>query len=246
MRKKDSTIKHLRELNLSKIAKETGATKVANVWFRLFTIFFSIGCIALFVTLISPIYPDTFQSCFMLLLWITGILWVLSIAFLVWAGKEGSPSWSYLKTKEGEILDLDEYKQKGIETYFIDNKYITEGKSNKDFYLALKDSIKDSIKPARKINASLQLAIIPIILSIITPLINAASNWEDKILIAYMVSLGYFILIILYQILINRPKNNTELCYKELNSILDELLVQDAIDCNRRNTPTVQQTKSNN
>lgn len=245
MKEQKLIIDRLKELTEDQIAKETGATKVANVWFRLFTIYFVIGCLTLLLTLISPIYPDTFQSCFIPLLWITGVSWVLSILFLVLASKDGSESWWYLKTQGGERLDLDEYKQKAIETYFIDNKYITEGKSNKDFYLALKDSIKDKIKPARKINVSLQLAIIPIILSIITPLINATSNLENKIYISYMISLAYFILIVLYQILINEPKNKTERYYRDLNSILDELLMQDAIDCNRRNTPTVQQTKSN-
>ena len=244
MKEQKLIIDRLKELTKDQIAKETGATKMANVLFWLFAIFFVIGCLTLLLTLISPIYPDTFQSCFIPLLWISGVSWVLSIIFLVLASKDGSESWSYLKTQEGERLDLDEYKQKAIEIFFITNEYITEGKSNKDFYLALKDSIKDKIKPVRKINVSLQLAIIPIILSIISPLINAASNWEDKIRIAYIVSFGYFILIVLYQIA-NELKSKTELCYKELNSMLDELLVQDAINCNRRNTPTVQQTKSN-
>lgn len=232
MRKKDSTIKHLRKLTLSKMVKETGATKVANVRFWLFAILFIIGCIALFVILISPMKPSLLQYYW----WLFGTaatLFSLSIGFLACASKKGHADWWYLKTKEGRILDLDEYKQKEIKTYFIKKKYITEGKSNKDFYLALKDSIKDNIKPARKINASRQLAIIPIILSIITPLINATSNLENKIYISYMISLAYFILIVLYQLLINNPKNKTERYYKELNSILDELLVQDAIDCNR-------------
>lgn len=240
MKKKNSTIKHLRKLTLSRMAKKTGTTKVANVRFWLFAIPFRIGCIVLLATLISPIEPCMFEY-YWWLFGTTGILLLLSIGFLACASKKGHADWWYLKTKEGKILDLDEYKQKAIKTYFIKKKYITEGKSNKDFYLALKDSIKDNIKPARKINASLQLAIIAIILSIITPLINAASNWEDKIYIAYMVSLAYFILVVLYQFLINNPKNKTERYYKELDSILDELLMQDAIDC----ALTVQQTQSN-
>ncbi len=124
MKEQKLIIDRLKELTEDQIAKETGATKVANVWFRLFTIYFVIGCLTLLLTLISPIYPDPFQSCFIPLLWITGVSWGLSILFLVLASEDGSESWSYLKTQEGERLDLDEYKQKAIRTFTLHSKIL--------------------------------------------------------------------------------------------------------------------------
>jgi hypothetical protein len=72
----------------------------------------------------------------------TGILLLLSIGFLACASKKGHADWWYLKTKEGKILDLDEYKQKAIKTYFIKRNISQKEKVIRTFTLHSKILLK--------------------------------------------------------------------------------------------------------
>ena len=231
MKEQKLIIDRLKELTKDQIAKETGATKVANVRFRLFIILFSV----IIIVFISIIIMSMFLPC--IKQYLTEI--PLTVAFLVLIinnfvlKKCTNCNWSYLQTKDKKILDVYEYRQQAVHSFLLKEGYISEGKNNEYFYSALKNSIKDNIKPRLNLSLEPHILLLGIALSIMNLIINDIDGLINKIMSIIILLLIYSVLSLLYYVpkLIKRIMNRDY--YDDLNTILDSLMVKDAAKYNK-------------
>ena len=231
MKEEKLIIDHLKELTKDQIAKKTGATKVANVRFRLFIILFSVAIAAVIaIAIMSMFYPCMKQDFGATMI---VVLLLILIDLYCIAKKCVNFNWSYLLTKDKEILDIHEYRQQAVHSLLFKWGHISDGKNNEYFYSALKNSIKDKIKPRLIVNYSLHLTFLGVVIALIALIINDIYGLENKLIIIFSLLYIYFIVEFLrYAYLIyDRIKNRDY--YDDLNTILDSLMVKDAAKYNK-------------